>query len=76
MEIFYISGEGDPEKNSYIFSEKSFFIYRGKGNPKKILCVSGNRNLKKLLYFRKYLYQLENQKSLMFFLIKKQNNLD
>lgn len=68
METFYISGEGDPEKNSYIFSEKSFFYISGKGNPKKILCVSGNRNLKKLLYIRKYLYQLENQNLLSFFL--------
>ena len=34
MELFYISGNGNPEKVSYIFSKESFLLYFRNGHPK------------------------------------------
>ena len=37
MELFYISGNGNPEKVSYIFSKESFLLYFRNGHPKIFL---------------------------------------
>ena len=35
MELFYISGNENSEKTSYIFSKESFSYILGNGNPEK-----------------------------------------
>ena len=49
-ESFYILRNGNPEKNSYIFSKQSFSYISGNGNSGKTLYISGNETF---LYFQK-----------------------
>ena len=48
--IFYILGNGNPEKTSYIFSKESCFYIPGNRNPEIILYVSGNGKPKNFLF--------------------------
>ena len=64
--ISYISGEENPEKTSHIFSKERFSY------------ISETETLKNFLsslYFRLQLAKPENEKFLIFFLIKEQNFL-
>ena len=81
MELFSLPRE----KISYIFSKESFSYLSRYGNLKKILYISGNKNLKKFLIFQetelsstklKKIPKPENQKFVMLFLIKKKNFLN
>ena len=50
--ISYTSGNGNPEKNSCVFSKESCSYVSGKGNPEKCFYILGNGTF---LYFRKLL---------------------
>ena len=41
MKISNISGNGKPEKISYVFSKESFSYILGKANPEKIIYILG-----------------------------------
>ena len=51
--LYYTSGNGNPEKISYIFSKESFYYISGNDNPPKILIFQETETLKNFLYFRK-----------------------
>ena len=55
-EISYTSGNGNPDKVSYIFSKENFSYISENRNPEKILYVSGNGTF---LCFRKLFIFLE-----------------
>ena len=56
----YTSGNGNPEKMSYIFSKESFSYIFGNGNLEKILYISGKEislYFTKLLIFKEVTFQ-------------------
>ena len=63
--ISYISGNGNPNKYSYIFSKESCSYILENGNPKKFFIfretelfhISGNGNLKKLFIFHEVTFR-------------------
>ena len=59
-ELSYVSGNGNPEKLSWIFSKESCSYISENGNPEKIPYVSGNGNTKEL-------FELEKIKSFSYF---------
>ena len=52
--ISYTSGNGSPEKTSYIFSKESFYYILGNRNLEKIIYISGNGTF---LYFGKGIFR-------------------